>query len=86
MITRAFSGRPARGIRNRVTDAFEGRDVPPFPEHQERTRDLRAAAARQGRVDLMQLWAGQGAPLVRNLPAAELVETLVREMRDGRGH
>ena len=81
VITRAFSGRPARAIRNRVTDAFEGKDVPPFPEHQERTRELRAAAARQGRADLMQLWAGQGAPLVRHLPAAELVQTLVLEMR-----
>ncbi len=81
VITRAFSGRPARGIRNRVTDAFEGKEVPPFPEQQARTRELRDAAAKQGRVDLMQLWAGQGAPLVRQLPAAELVETLAREMR-----
>jgi nitronate monooxygenase len=80
VITRAFSGRAARGIRNRVTDAFEGRAVPPFPEHQERTRELRATAARLGRSDLMQLWAGQGAPLVRHLPAAELVGALVREM------
>jgi nitronate monooxygenase len=82
VITRAFSGRPARGIRNRVTDAFEGKEVPPFPGHQATTRDLRAAAERQGRGDLMQLWAGQGAPLVRELPAAELVETLARELRE----
>jgi nitronate monooxygenase len=82
VITRAFSGKPARGIRNRVTDAFEGKEVPPFPEHQARTRDLRAAAAKQGRADLMQLWAGQGAPLVRELPAAALVATLEREMRE----
>jgi nitronate monooxygenase len=84
VITRAFSGKPARGIRNRVTDAFEGRDVPSFREHQAATRDVRAAAAKQGRTDLMQLWAGQGAPLVRDLPAAELVATLEREMRESR--
>lgn len=84
VITSAFSGRAARGIRNRVTDAFEGRAVPPFPEHQERTREIRAAAARLGRTDLMQLWAGQGAPLIRHLPAAELVATLVREMTSDR--
>jgi nitronate monooxygenase len=79
VVTRAFSGRAARGIRNRFSDAFEGVAVPPFPLQQELTRELRAAATAQGRVDLMQLWAGQGAPLIRELPAAELVQALVRE-------
>jgi nitronate monooxygenase len=81
VVTRAFSGRAARGIRNRFSDAFEGRRVPSFPEHQGRTSDIRAAATRQGRTDIMQLWAGQGAPLVREMPARELVEALVREMQ-----
>ncbi|MGK3965363.1 NAD(P)H-dependent flavin oxidoreductase [Sorangium sp. So ce118] len=84
VVTRAFTGRPGRAIRNRFTDAFEGRTPPPFPEHHRRTLDLRAAAARQGRTDLMLLWAGQGAPLVREMPARELVETLAREMRETR--
>jgi nitronate monooxygenase len=79
VVTRAFSGRPARGIRNRFTDAFEGIQVPPFPLRQSLTCDIRAAASAQGRTDIMQLWAGQGAPLIRAMPAAELVRTLVRE-------
>jgi nitronate monooxygenase len=79
VVTRAFSGRPARGIRNAVTDAFEDVEPLPFPEQQGMTRDLRAAAVAQGRTDLMQMWAGQGAPLIRALPAGELVETLARE-------
>lgn len=79
VITRAFSGRPARALRNRFTDAFERLAVPAFPEHQSRTRELRAAAVKQGRADLMQIFTGQGAPLMRALPARELVETLVRE-------
>ncbi len=78
-ITRAFSGRPARGIRNRMTDAFEQVAPAPFPQQQQLTADLRREAARQGRVDLMQLWAGQAAPLVRAMPAGELVATLARE-------
>ncbi|XXX79968.1 nitronate monooxygenase [Sorangium sp. So ce134] len=82
VVTRAFTGRPGRAIRNRFTDGFEGRRTPPFPEHHRRTLDLRAAAARQGRTDLMLLWAGQGAPLVREMRARELVETLAREMRE----
>ncbi|MCU1278296.1 MAG: Nitronate monooxygenase, partial [bacterium] len=79
VITRAFSGRPARGIRNRFTDRFEELAAAPFPQQQRLTAELRAAAAAQGRTDLMQLWAGQGAPLLRALPAGELVRTIARE-------
>ncbi|MDC0675396.1 NAD(P)H-dependent flavin oxidoreductase [Nannocystis radixulma] len=79
VVTRAFSGRCARGIRNRFSDAFAAVEAAPFPQQQNATRDLRAAAAAQGRADLMQMWAGQGAPMIRALPAAALVELLVRE-------
>ncbi|NUP07843.1 MAG: nitronate monooxygenase [Polyangiaceae bacterium] len=79
VVTRAFSGRAARGIRNRMTDAFEGVSTPPFPVQQELTAELRAAAAAQGRTDLMQMWTGQGAPLLRELPAAVLVRALAAE-------
>jgi nitronate monooxygenase len=78
-VTRAFSGQPARGIRNRFTDAFERVAVAPFPHQQRLTADIRAAAAAAKRVDLMQLWAGQGAPLLRAMPAATLIETLAEE-------
>ena len=78
-ITRAFSGRPARGIVNRMTDAFAHCDAAPFPQQQHLTADLRREATRQSRTDLMQLWAGQGAPLVRAIPAAQLVATLAVE-------
>jgi nitronate monooxygenase len=79
VITRAFSGRPARGIRNRFSDAFEQLTPPAFPAQQGLTRDLRAAATKQNRSDLMQLWAGQGAALIRAMPAGELVRTLLAE-------
>jgi len=79
VITRAFSGRPARGIRNRMTDAFEAAPAAPFPQQQQLTHELRRAATAQARPDLMQLWAGQGAPLIRSMPAAELVATLAIE-------
>ena len=79
VVTRAFSGRPARGIRNRFSDAFEKLEAAPFPQQQRLTAELRAAASAGEQVDLMQLWAGQGAPLVRALPAGALVEALARE-------
>jgi nitronate monooxygenase len=78
-ITRAFSGRPARGIVNRMTEAFAHGGAAPFPQQQRLTADLRREATRQGRTDLMQLWAGQGAPLVRAIPAAQLVAELAAE-------
>jgi nitronate monooxygenase len=78
-ITRAFSGRPARGIRNRFVECFERIEPAPFPQQQQLTADIRAAAAAAERVDLMQMWAGQAASLVRSMPAAELVETLASE-------
>jgi nitronate monooxygenase len=78
-ITRAFSGRPARGIVNRMTEAFARGGAAPFPQQQQLTADLRREATRHSRTDLMQLWAGQGAPLVRAIPAAQLVATLAAE-------
>jgi nitronate monooxygenase len=78
-ITRAFSGRPARGIRNRFVELFERVEPAPFPQQQQMTSDLRAAAGTAGRVDLMQMWAGQAARLIRPMPAADLVTTLAAE-------
>ena len=78
-ITRAFSGRAARGIRNRMTAAFATVEAAPFPQQQRLTATLRAAAAKAGNTGIMQLWAGQGAPLARALPAGELVRRLAAE-------
>jgi nitronate monooxygenase len=83
-ITRAFSGRPARGIRNRFVELFERVEPAGFPQQQQMTADIRAAAAKAERVDLMQMWAGQAASLIRPMPAADLVETLAVEAGLGR--
>jgi nitronate monooxygenase len=80
-VTRAYSGRHGRGIVNRLMAEIEGSGVPipPFPVQQSLTRAVRAAAAARGETALMQLWAGQGAPMARRRPAAEIVADLVRE-------
>ncbi len=62
-----------------MTHAFENVAAAPFPQHQQLTARLRAAATAAHRTDLMQLWAGQAAPGLRAMPAAELVATLARE-------
>jgi nitronate monooxygenase len=81
-ITRAFSGRPARGIVNRFMTEVE-RDaadaILPFPWQNALTRPLRSAAARQGRAEFLSLWAGQGLRLARRQSAADLVARLADE-------
>jgi nitronate monooxygenase len=80
-LTRAFSGRPARGIVNRFMTETE-RDpgaILPFPLQNALTRPLRTAAAKQGRPEFLSLWAGQGVRLARRQSAAELVARLAKE-------
>ena len=82
-ITRAFSGRPARGIVNRfmteVGNAGDADAILPFPLQNTLTRPLRAAAAKAGRPEFLSLWAGQGLRLARREPAAALVKRLAEE-------
>jgi nitronate monooxygenase len=81
-VTRAFSGRPARGIVNRfmaqAQDAAPGA-VLPFPLQNALTRPLRAAAAKAGRAEFLSLWAGQGVRMARRETAANLVGRLAAE-------
>jgi nitronate monooxygenase len=83
-ITRAFSGRPARGVVNRfMLEMDDATGAPaavlPFPLQNRLTRPLRAAAAEQGRAEFLSLWAGQGVGLSRRQSATELIERLARE-------
>ncbi len=82
-VTRAFSGRPARGIVNRFIEQIEGREarnaILPYPQQNALTRPARMAAAEQGRSEYLSLWAGQGVRLARRQSAAELVATLADE-------
>jgi nitronate monooxygenase len=80
-ITRAFSGRPARGIVNRLMEDIdrEPRAILPFPLQNALTRPARTAAARDDRAEYLSLWAGQGVRLARRLPAEVLVRQLAEE-------
>jgi nitronate monooxygenase len=84
LMTRAFSGRPARGIVNRFMTAVDGAGDPqailPFPLQNTLTRPLRSAAAKQGKAGFLSLWAGQGIRLARRQSAADLVVQLAREI------
>lgn len=79
---RGFSGRAARGLRNRFVEAMpEPAQGLPYPVLNALTAPLRRAAAAAGRGDLLSEWCGQAASLVRPQPAAELVARLMYEYR-----
>ena len=83
-ITRGFSGKPARGVRNRYTELTDRADWPllPFPAQAKLTAPLRQASAKAGSTDFVAAWSGQAGSLARPLPAAELVRVLVEETRE----
>jgi len=74
-LTRAFSGRLARGLVNQFIRDHQ--DAPPaYPEINNETRPLRAAAAAEGDTERMSLWAGQGYRSATDYPAGEIIERL----------
>jgi nitronate monooxygenase len=76
VLTRAFTGRPARGIENRFIREHEHAAPLAYPEVHHLTAPLRAAARAAGDPDGLHLWAGQAYRLTRELPAAQLVREL----------
>jgi nitronate monooxygenase len=77
-MTRAFSGRWARGLLNGFM--LEHADAPAgYPEINNATRGRRAAAAGRGDTERMSMWAGQGYRAARDLPAAEIIAWLSGE-------
>jgi nitronate monooxygenase len=74
-LTRAFSGRLARGLVNQFIRDHQ--DAPAaYPEINNATRPLRAAAAAEGDTERMSLWAGQGYRSATDYPAGEIIERL----------
>ncbi len=77
-LTNVFSGRPARGIVNRLMreQGYLSPAAPPFPLAGSAVAPLRAAAERRGRGDFSPLWSGQNATGCRAVPAAEVTRSL----------
>jgi len=78
-VTRAFTGRPARGIVNRFLAEHSGVAPLAYPEIHHVTSPLRAAARKRGDADGFNLWAGQAHELVQARPAGEIVRQMALE-------
>lgn len=82
-LTAGISGRPARGMLNRLIEHVEAAGSPlpaGYPMAYAAAKQLNAAASQQANHEFAAHWAGMGAPLARELPAAELVAELAREL------
>ena len=86
-LTRAFSGRTARGIVNQFMDEHDADAPSAYPQVHHLTSPLRAAARGTGDADAINLWAGQGHARAQARPAGEIVRTLAadaaRALADG---
>src|SRR3954449_6595509 len=78
VLTNVMTGRPARGVINRVMGEVGpiSADAPAFPHAATALAPLKAAAEKLGKVDFTNLWAGQAVHLGREMPAAELTRAL----------
>lgn len=82
VLTKAFSGRPARGIKNSFIRQWEANGVAPlaFPTQNTVTRDIRNAAAKQQQAEYLSLWAGQGTRMLKaDFTAKQIVEEIMEQ-------
>jgi nitronate monooxygenase len=80
-LTRVFSGRLARGLKNRFMLEMDLKEegLLPWPAQNAFTRDLRQKSAQTGSSEFLSLWAGEGISRIREMPARALVELLFKE-------
>jgi nitronate monooxygenase len=76
VVTRAFTGQPARALRNRFTDEYSAVAPIGYPAVHHLTAPIRAAAAERGDAGALNLWAGTGYAAARAAPVADLVAAL----------
>ena len=83
-LTRAFSGRHARGIENRFMREMRAVEdaVPAYPVQNRLTQPLRAASAKAGSPEMISLWAGQAVGLAKPGDAGEMVRKWWNEAKD----
>lgn len=77
VITKAFSGKAARGIYNQFIERMERATIAPYPLQNDLTKGIRKEAARQGEVNYMSLWAGEKVYLSKGGKLNEVIERFI---------
>lgn len=76
VLTKVFSGKLARGIKNSFIDQMENLPIAPYPYQNDLTKPLRSAAAKQGKSDYLSLWAGENVHLCKRGTVKDIIEAL----------
>lgn len=81
VLTNAYTGKYARGIKTKFTSEMQQyeKEVPEYPSQHQHTRELRAEAKKLNNSEFMSFWAGQGSAMTRKTSAKGLIEELVKE-------
>jgi nitronate monooxygenase len=84
VITSAFSGKPARGLKNEFIMTMKEHEdnLPAYPIQNMLTQDIRSEAAKQKKSEWMSLWCGQNPRLSKHLHAAELIEMITNQIEE----
>ncbi|MBM7659744.1 nitronate monooxygenase [Bacillus mesophilus] len=84
VITRAFSGKPARGFKNRFVEELETSEhvLPEFPIQNSLTQSIRKAAAQQKNAEYLSLWSGQSPTLAKAVSVQELIQETVEQAEE----
>ncbi|MTH53758.1 nitronate monooxygenase [Bacillus mangrovi] len=85
VVTAAFSGKEARGIKNQFIHGMENETrILPYPLQNELTKSIRKAAAEQNDAEFMSLWCGQSPRLSRSQSVEELVNSIIHANKEAR--
>jgi len=84
VVTKALSGKPARGLRNRYVDEIDALNEPllPYPLQYSVTRALRREAQLQNNPDFLAMWSGQGIGMLQDSDIASLMAALVTDTKN----
>jgi nitronate monooxygenase len=81
MLTKSFTGRYARGLRNAFIEAIENTDyILPYPYQNSLTSELRKAAREANNPDFVNIWAGQGINSYNDQSTADILQKLIDEV------
>ncbi|MCT6922664.1 nitronate monooxygenase [Metasolibacillus sp.] len=80
-LTKAFTGKYARGLKNDFTERLKDAVVAPYPLQHHLTTAIRKESTAQGRPEFLSLWMGANGHLAKEAPVAEIVEALLAEVR-----
>ncbi|WCK56525.1 nitronate monooxygenase [Aneurinibacillus sp. Ricciae_BoGa-3] len=86
-ITTAFSGKAARGLKNRFMVEMQAHAsaILPYPVQNALTKNMRSAAENQNQTEFMSLWAGQGSSLSKTWSVSEFIAELIKNTNEKMG-